>query len=735
MYSKLEIHEFFVEGSDSTLSHVLLHIAEPMTDEERELGTFFALADITNPASQQVADIQQIIEHIEQAYYDTTDQSPEKFEAILQDINRSHQTLLVDYDESPIDCVVGVISDRKIILGYHGKPTAMLMYQSGNTMKQTPIIDIAEENKQLFSAVIEGQVNIGDTIYIATPHTEDYYDASRVRKYLFGKTSKDTAMHIQKVLDNMAGEVSFGGMLLYVGKMTVQNAPSRQKRIMHAQGSQESMDNLLHTARTTEETMSPPLLKNIVSKAKESIPRKKQVRRPNKRRGGIETNRRRGNVSQKETAFQKFLILLGSALVFLARSIMIGITKLLKIVSWIFTYLYYLITNRDGKRTQIHDTFRTYIMDRVDIFKRMNLVTKIILIALIALAIIFVGSVSYIKAHEKRDAEIAQYETWITQAKDDLDEAQARLLYGEEKLALEHIVSAENILQNIDDKNELWGEQKQFLLFDIETLRQRVQKITVVDPELLLTLENTKVDGLTALGSTLIAYGADDQTMYAINPVTKEITRHAHETHPPFVTADAPKEEDFVSFITPSAGMVYYNPETQSFRTPDISYPAENTKIIDLAVYNRRIYTLSPDAEQIYKHDPTQTGYARGTAWIDTKSSNLSNAVSIAVDGDVYVLTSDGSIRKFYAGDEEDFAINGLDPALEKPTKLWTYAEYNNIYILEPKNNRLVVVDKKGRFIGLYTSESWNNPTGFVVSSDERTAYILDDNTIYTFSL
>src|SRR3989344_2445824 len=46
MEHKLQIHEFFVEGGESERSHVLLHITEPSTPEEREKGYFFAVCEL-----------------------------------------------------------------------------------------------------------------------------------------------------------------------------------------------------------------------------------------------------------------------------------------------------------------------------------------------------------------------------------------------------------------------------------------------------------------------------------------------------------------------------------------------------------------------------------------------------------------------------------------------------------------------------------------------------------------
>ena len=111
-------------------------------------------------------------------------------------------------------------------------------------------------------------------------------------------------------------------------------------------------------------------------------------------------------------------------------------------------------------------------------------------------------------------------------------------------------------------------------------------------------------------------------------------------------------------------------------------------------MYNRKLYLVDTAHQQIYKHSLTQTGYDKGSAWVKDASVNLTNAVSIAVDGDVFVLNKNGEILKLVGGEKQAFAIVGLEPPLKAPTFIWTYNNINNLYILEPDAKRVVVTDK-----------------------------------------
>jgi hypothetical protein len=98
------------------------------------------------------------------------------------------------------------------------------------------------------------------------------------------------------------------------------------------------------------------------------------------------------------------------------------------------------------------------------------------------------------------------------------------------------------------------------------------------------------------------------------------------------------------------------------------------------------------------------------------------------------VLTQSG-VRKFAKGIETPFSVSGLDPALASPATIWTYNDVNFLYILEPANKRLIVLEKSGTLLKQYTDPAWKNPTGMVVDEPNKTAYVLDGATVYRLAL
>ena len=113
----------------------------------------------------------------------------------------------------------------------------------------------------------------------------------------------------------------------------------------------------------------------------------------------------------------------------------------------------------------------------------------------------------------------------------------------------------------------------------------------------------------------------------------------------------------------------------------------------------------------------------------------MSDIVSITIDGDLFVLKQNGEILKFTAGDQQPFNVSGLDPGLDKPIEIWSYTNVKNIYILEPTNKRVVILNKQGKLLQQYTANEWKNPTGMVVDEPNKVIYLLDNEKVYRFGI
>lgn len=747
----LEINEFFVEGNDQKKSHVLLHITEPGTPEELSKGYFFALAEINDGNLEQIEHLQQMIDDLESGYYETDDE-PNKnaFEITLEYINRRGHHIL-ENTESTISCLLGVIRKNDVYFAYHGKPGASIFYQENGELQAMDILGeqtSEEKNNQMFSSIIQGNINEGDYLFINTPHVSDYFSADRIKKLLNIKNNHQVATHLEKTLKDVNDDYSFGGIFIHIPSyLKTAHSTSHQE----STGSVASLDQMIGRERNTDEIMSPPILgalkknlNNYKDKKKEEEQAKELLHIQEKRKqevlkstkhGSIETNIRHNDQMIKQPGLDGILVNLGKALVTGTLWILNFIKLLLITLGRILIGVFLFITNKDKRRQEVIKSVKNNFKNQKEKISSLSLFSKIIFFLTIVLAIIFISSLSYFKMKEVKESRETTYNNQIQAIKDKQASADSNLLYNNTDSALVLLTEAKNLLNNLETNSKDQETEKTNLQNQLETSLQKIRKLETKTPELLVDLSSSSVvqtQKLAFINNDIIAYSQEDPNIYILNPSTRQVETKNLSTAKNFKFDSTPKESDYIAFITNNNELATFDAVSKLTNKKDISYPVNNVQYGPIFIYNRRLYGIDRQSGQIYKHSSTQTGFDQGTAWLK-ETTDLSDAVSMTIDGDMFVLKSNGNIYKFTSGEKMDFTITGLDPVLNNPTEIWTYNDTDKIYILESTNKRIIILNKEGKLIQQYTATEWQNPTDMIVRESEKAIYILDSNKIYRF--
>jgi len=603
---------------------------------------------------------------------------------------------------------------------------------------------------QLFPSVMQGQLNIGDYFYIATPHVIDYFTFDRVAKILLTRNTRQSATHIQKVLGDLGSELSFGGVMFHFP--TSADMPKTGKRpIQSDDGSAASLQKLASQEKTTEEIMRSSVASNFgkkwqawraiqtekaTKKALENTHEKRKREMTKNQKGHIETNFR-PREDGKEPILNVALITFGRGLVWCLNALW----RLLKgttIFTGKFTIaLVLLITNKDGKRQDVLRVWRHAWYVKKEKFSDMPMLSKILFVLTLMLALIFLGSIATFKIKATYATKNAAYNNAVQAIIDKKAAAEASIIYGDDNRALTLLQEAKAGLDNLSESGKTRKNKKTELTKGVEEALSKLRKLIIVTPELVidLTQQNPKAQttSLVQIDKTLLAYGVDDNFLYKIDAQAKTVELKDHTGFSRLSNASTPKENDFVTFLTGDNEIASYDKNTSLLTKKDVAYPNENTKLSSICVYNRKLYTVDTTNNQIYKHVLTQTGFDKGAVWLKD-DADVKDAVSIAVDGDMFVLKQNDELIKLTGGLKQDFTLSGVDPQLNKPTIVWTYNNVNNIYILEPTNKRVIVIDKTGKLVAQYTANEWKSPSGMIVDEAEKRVYVLDENKLYRFN-
>lgn len=158
--------------------------------------------------------------------------------------------------------------------------------------------------------------------------------------------------------------------------------------------------------------------------------------------------------------------------------------------------------------------------------------------------------------------------------------------------------------------------------------------------------------------------------------------------------------------------------------------------INSLIAYGGNLYLLDTEKSRIWKYVVTEKGFSELREYLNPDTlPDLSKATGMAIDGSVWVGTSDGKIFRFVQGKEQTFVAQGVEPGLGQLLVVYTSDVSKNLYILDADNKRVVTIDKDGMYLAQYMWEGEFAPTQLSVSEKEKKIFLLADGKIYFVEL
>ncbi len=237
--------------------------------------------------------------------------------------------------------------------------------------------------------------------------------------------------------------------------------------------------------------------------------------------------------------------------------------------------------------------------------------------------------------------------------------------------------------------------------------------------------------GLTGLGKTLFAFSPNRLHEVVLG---QSMEPKAIDGGEAAVKAAPMEDQEAVVLLTASGRILEYGEGNFTFMsTEDESWKSA----VDLAAYGKYLYLLSPQNNQIYKYGRLRSGYSGATEY--SKGAQLEGALSMAIDGSVYVLRQGGEIIKLFKSQQEDFRIENLPTSLEGATQIFTSPELKHLYVLDPGGKRVLVLQKDtdagAKYIGQISFEDLEGVKSIFVQKEEDSLFLLAPSAIYQADL
>ncbi len=160
-----------------------------------------------------------------------------------------------------------------------------------------------------------------------------------------------------------------------------------------------------------------------------------------------------------------------------------------------------------------------------------------------------------------------------------------------------------------------------------------------------------------------------------------------------------------------------------------------------IAVFTSNLYVLDSASGQLWKHESNDgVAFGRANGYLATPLP-ANTARSLAIDGDVWIVTSTAEILRFRrnplvtTASRVDFTPRWQGDA-PHPVAIQAVSGQSNIYVLDPTGRTVVQLSRDGReLLRISLSPTLPEATAFYVSEASRVAYTLHGSKLVATSL
>lgn len=668
------------------------YLFEP-SEEERRLGFLFAATELESRGGVGKQLIDMVMTAIQREYYRDLTRSPStSFEMAL------HQANLILYDSAEsgvrdwmghFHVSVGVLTGSHLHISVAGAGAVLLARKSTITnisqgLSHFPITDPLKT----FSQVASGEVEPRDALFFTSAPFESLFHSTDVGRFALEHSASTVASRLEQLYIDQGNRVPLSVTVVTLLPAYVANPKEEQ-----------SPSGAAVQRRTPAPSISGPRSPLII---------------------------RRSSIQQTILLITSVASYIGSAVKQwiwpVVKTASKGATKKIKTISI-------------PKPTIPKPSVAGMLNWALSLPKSSKLFAGIAIFLFIALG------VSLILLQHKRtsDAAIEAASQKLHEARVKVDAAKTALIYDNREQASGLLTDATKITRELA-AGTLYIEETKQLSRDITEQQDRLQKVFRTNAANMKTigtfsniLKGKNPQRLFFLNGALYAASPETNAIAKMGTDGKAELVHNTTSGIGFITSGSALPSDkTILFSTDPAGVVLFDAKDNSLTAQDISTSSVPSI---LAAFGNRLYVYSKEQENIFSYNKTLRGFAGGSPWITGADAQKKDIVSIAIDGSIYTLSSNGKIQRLFRGEVADFTQATVDPSLSSATRIVTDDTMQNIYVLDSTHKRVVVFTKKGALVRQLFFENATSVNDITLSPDETRLYALEGDNVLEVTL
>lgn len=725
-------------------------VAQPDALKESQAGKIFILAEIGGKKTEGQKVFDFLVMALSDNYYNDEkilfkDKIPglkieNIFEAAVTKTNRDLADFLVSerirLNPAATNLTIGVVYENKIHFANFGHNRALLVFRRGDEYEIINVEANAAEAladasdaeaapsraPKLFSSVISGEIPSSSYFVLSNEALPEYLSNKEMTSIVTKLPPLAAAEQIKNVLTKVNTYIPFLGIII---KNTVGLAAPDAKDDLEESSAHSSISSLNYTEQKTERMLAPAglinlsgMIKGVKSavknwQAKPSRPQKKYTYQEDDRAvqppldlGSIKSMNMAGTNSfsrPDKIFFKKRTGAIGS-----------GLKNIGSALAGLFS-------------GRIWSAIGGYFQSRLRSLNKKNR----LLFAGLGLAVVVLAiSILITNLNHRRAVAEADFNGLITAINDKENEIAAHLLYDDEAGAAGILTEAQGLLASLPQDSEAHKAAYQELSAKLATDAERLQKIVRI-------ASADKINDLIGLGINNLAfaagkiYAAGGATVYALTPASASSTRIDIKGATNLANPHKDFHKDIIHYWDTGniADLTFKTKASSLISTAKLE---SASSLVSFKIYNAKLYSVAKDKNQIYSYIDNK-GFGAKTDWLKD-NADLSQAVDLGIDGDIYVLKADGSILKFTKGKTVAYGAAAISPAMTSANKLIVGTNY--LYIFEVASKRLAILSKKtGSLVNQYIVDSLGSAKDVTVDESGKAAYFLDSEAIYKIGL
>ncbi|MBW6440728.1 hypothetical protein K0B03_01695 [Patescibacteria group bacterium] len=783
---KVTLREVIVSSEEGkSFCDTFIYIPENV--DEQKLGNLYIIGEIVNFSNSSSYLVNTLASKIKTEFYSNPKRST--MESLESGLHKANTALsdLAEQDSTDwignLNMTCSTYKNGELYISQAGKIRTILIRDNKLSDIGKNIASQSDSHPfKTFANIASGELEVGDLVLFATPGLFKVFSEEELIGIVSSQNIDDFAQTISDTADQNTAIKTMGVLIMKIEDDAPETLPHTHIEI-------ETYNNFLKKQRETvafipeedevieieektkaKEEITPPVNETYENNVSENIEEKLSLEdiifkyensekdsapenNENIEEADIKSDLRMKRSSAEEQASDDFLSSLdedekSKLLIQFIKKLGSSLNKLFfSIISPLSLLFQKLVNFKNKEKTD------------EELYQKINLASgrkKMIITSFLLVAFLLAGGLIFKSYKRIEDERMTTYSNIILQAKEKINQAEIDLITDKDearKTLLEAIIliNQRDLSLNENNKYTELNNESITLLSDIR------QKLDLID--LVIRIDNPKlaidfgvVEHINN-PNRLFRYNDEYYVFDLNNKVISDLDFSKKSSGDLKINASNEAELSAIStlisktgeivFLSENDNSVIYNIKNKRFSDTTMKLSGFEKEIKDIASYSNFVYTLNPAAKQIYKFTKTQSGFNEATKWLDennalayTNEKDNDNAISMAIDGSIYILKANGTIDKYRTGSKQQFKNEIPSEPISNISTIYTKPDMKYLYITDIQNKRIVLFDKSdGKLVKQFISDSFNNLQNIEVNQEEETIYVLNANSIFEIEI